>query len=228
MTVLWALPEALAPEVTSYLQRTLDADERTRAGRFAFAADRAAFVAAHGMLRVALSQMWPCPAGDWRFAADAAGKPRIVGGAAAAELTFSLSHTRSLVACAVARGGAVGIDVEGIAAHAPDDRLLEACCAPAEIRRLRALRADAQALEFARLWTLKEASVKAHGTGGLPLRSVEFVLNGSHVEQASVGGTEADLWTFLSLLPTGQHVLSLAYRGLGIPAPRICQFLRPD
>jgi 4'-phosphopantetheinyl transferase len=80
-------------------------------------------------------------------------------------LTFNLSHTRGLVACVVAYGEDVGVDVEPIAA-APDLLdLARANFSAEEVAELeRCVPADRPA-RFTGMWTLKEAYLKATGAG---------------------------------------------------------------
>ncbi|MFI8765515.1 4'-phosphopantetheinyl transferase family protein [Streptomyces sp. NPDC053792] len=81
------------------------------------------------------------------------------------ELDFSLSHTGSLLAVAVVRGGRVGVDAErpGRRMSVLEHRM----CTPHERAGLdaRGLRGTARDAELLRLWTLKEAYTKALGTG---------------------------------------------------------------
>ncbi len=78
-------------------------------------------------------------------------------------LGISLSHTHDLVAAAVGVGCAVGVDVE---AAAPVSRaMLRRCCTPEALAVLDSLPRAAADVEFAWLWTAKEACVKAAGTG---------------------------------------------------------------
>ncbi|MFF4216858.1 MULTISPECIES: 4'-phosphopantetheinyl transferase family protein [Streptomyces] len=81
------------------------------------------------------------------------------------ELDFSLSHTGSLLAVAVLRGGRVGIDAER--PGRPMSVLEHRMCTPHERAALdaRGLRGAARDAELLRLWTLKEAYTKALGTG---------------------------------------------------------------
>jgi 4'-phosphopantetheinyl transferase len=164
MEIVWARPSAFGATAFRYLAETLDGEERARASRLVFEPDQRAFVAAHGLLRIALSRVAGGDPRDWRFVRDARGKPSAAG-ALAGGLSFSLSHARSMVACAWAPGGLLGIDVEEIPDREPDGVLLAACCSPEEIARLRALPAPDRSLEFTRLWTLKEAVAKARGAG---------------------------------------------------------------
>ena len=95
------------PNLFNYLSE----DERVRAARFRFEADRWAFAAAHAGLRALLGPIVLCRPQALRFAAGVNGKPFLNHIGRYAALQFSISHTRGCVAIAVA-GCAVGIDVE--------------------------------------------------------------------------------------------------------------------
>nr|WP_282449533.1 4'-phosphopantetheinyl transferase superfamily protein [Roseibium sp. CAU 1639] len=100
--------------------------------------------------------------GAWRFEADATGKPQIRGRRGP---DFSLTHTRGLVACAVATAGRVGIDAETDGRSADVDLLLPEVCSPPERAALIALTGAARRSLFLDFWTLKEAYLKAQGLG---------------------------------------------------------------
>jgi len=108
--ILWfgAPDPRSGPSLFNYLSE----DERTRAAKFRFEADRWAFAAAHAGLRALLGPMVLCAPHALRFAAGVNGKPYLDHTGRCAAVQFSISHTRGCVAVAVA-GRAVGIDVEG-------------------------------------------------------------------------------------------------------------------
>ncbi|MEM9305495.1 MAG: 4'-phosphopantetheinyl transferase superfamily protein [Pseudomonadota bacterium] len=116
------------------------------------------------MIRQLLSRYANVPPKRWRFAANAFGRPRIAAPRPAQPLDFNLSHTSEHIVCAVAAVSDVGIDVES---RVPDEFLAIArqFFSPSERRWLN----DADAQEsrdcFLTLWTLKEAYIKALGTG---------------------------------------------------------------
>ena len=186
--VYWTQPESLAADQLASLAELLDDAERARVARFADRADRAAFVAAHGMLRLALSAYADRPPREWRFAASAAGKPVLAGAARGLDVAFSLSHARSIVACAIAPAGPVGIDVEAVPDAAPGASLLALCCTPGERAMLTSLGRDALPLAFSVLWTMKEAALKALGTGlALPLDRVECAVDPPRIVRQPAG-----------------------------------------
>lgn len=143
----------------------LDADERGRWSRFRFPADRALFGAAHALLRTALSRYAAIAAEDWRFHAPPGHRPELVGAGAETGLRFSLTHTRGLCACAVARGLAPGLDTENRERTFASELLTPQFFHPTELAQIENLPPDRRAAGLFDLWTLKEAYVKARGLG---------------------------------------------------------------
>ncbi|XP_057424101.1 uncharacterized protein LOC130717758 isoform X2 [Lotus japonicus] len=83
-------------------------------------------------------------------------------------LHFNLSHTSSLIACGVTMGSPIGIDVEEKQRRLKNDILAFAqrYFSPHEIEMLAHIAdPELQRQEFIKLWTLKEAYVKALGKG---------------------------------------------------------------
>jgi 4'-phosphopantetheinyl transferase len=189
----------------------LDEEERERSVRLQSKIDRREFIAAHALLRSMLSCYVNYPAQQWRFTRDADGKPRIDPRIGSGELQFNLTHTHGLVAAAVAAHGTVGIDVERIDPVKADFAMAEVYFAPAEVRTLRGVPAGERTMYFFRLWTLKEAYIKAIGTGlGTPLSSFAFLFEPILIEfDPGTAGHAAD-WHFAILTTTAQHVLSVA------------------
>lgn len=156
-------PADFGPAGREALVRLLDDDERARLGRLRLDADRHAYGVAHGACRLALGGELGVDPRSLRFCRDAHGKPALQG--AASGLHFSLSHTRSLVACAATISGPLGIDVEPVQAMANvDAALLERFVCPPAAGVLPA-QPDAA---FHACWTALEAYWKARGVGLTP------------------------------------------------------------
>ena len=189
----WLVPEK-AQYLTNVWQLLLSADECARADRFHFAADRSAYVAAHALLRCLLgAQGIPAPCfdiGPW-------GRPELAG--VPRRLRFSLTHTRTLVAVALALTDDLGVDTETADRETDALDLASRFFAPAEAARLAALPQAAREQEFLRIWTLKEAFVKAVGLGlSLPLDRFAFGAAPGEFSCAAELGDPAS-WSFRSL-----------------------------
>lgn len=152
----------------------LDAGKRADASRLRFAADRATQVAAHALLRRALSalaerQGRQVAPPDWRFGRGPHGKLHLLAGQWPASLELNLSHTRGLVAVALREGAPVGIDVECADRPLHDGPGLARHCYTARERDW--LEAAGMAggawwrQRFFQLWTAKEAFIKGLGLG---------------------------------------------------------------
>jgi phosphopantetheinyl transferase len=101
------------------------------------------------------------PGSAWTLGKDAQGRPSAHGDGSLPPVELSLSHSASLVACAVTDQAAIGVDVE----YAGRDRPFAAIAAAAFGAGEAALVAAKGAVGFYRIWTLREALAKALGTG---------------------------------------------------------------
>src|SRR5262245_13162934 len=102
---VWTMEVGTPSSVTlARWQAVLGLAEAARAERYRHDTDRHAYIAAHALLRGLLETIGKQPAAAWQFQETEAGKPEIVFPAEQDALQFSLSHTRGLVACAVAKG----------------------------------------------------------------------------------------------------------------------------
>ncbi len=211
VAVWWLATDAARPPDIRRWFATLDDDERARADRFHFEDDRRDFIAAHALLRALLTRRLDVPSTAWRFTSEPGGKPRVDPGLGAPDVAFNLSHTRGLAAAALAWRGAVGVDVEAVDAAKADLAIAQNYFAPAEVAMLRRTPPAGRPLCFFRLWTLKEAYVKAIGAGlAAPLDSFAFTLEPIRIEFAAGGEREALDWQFASPPTTDGHVLAVA------------------
>ncbi|KQV19134.1 MULTISPECIES: 4'-phosphopantetheinyl transferase superfamily protein [unclassified Kitasatospora] len=140
----------------------LTREERLRMARQRTEAARRRFLGARLLSRHALSDRDGRPVGEWRFRTSPAGRPEPEPDGHA--LRFNLSHTDGLVACLVTEGGSCGVDVERTPARPDAVTHLPRWFAPAERGELSHLTAGL-ATGVAAYWVLKEAYLKAIGTG---------------------------------------------------------------
>jgi 4'-phosphopantetheinyl transferase len=193
----------------SRLGLLLDDVERGRAARFAFERHRREYVAAHASKRLMLTVVSGAAAHSWAFETAPSGKPR-VGPLPGPH--FNLSHSERLVACAVSKEVELGIDVEPINRRAPLE-IAKTHFAPMEQSWIAALPRSEQALGFWRVWTLKEAFIKATGRGlAQPLQHFSFMLDplGVIFHDRALGDSQA--WHFEQRLVGSGHLLALAWR----------------
>jgi 4'-phosphopantetheinyl transferase len=206
------------PEDASHQSRwraMLDDEELARADRFLFAEDRNTFTAAHALARAVLSEATGHPTGFWRYAKAPFGKPALHPSCAVDGLRFNISHTRGMVVCALARNDELGVDVEA-ADRRTNFRIADRFFAPEEARLVLAAAPEERARLFFRLWTLKEAFIKATGEGlRRPLDSFSFRLDpvriAFHPEREDrPRHDDPAAWHFAEMLSAPERPVSLA------------------
>jgi 4'-phosphopantetheinyl transferase len=169
----WALE--LPPERLAVLERWLSPDERERAARFLFDRHRTAFIAARGTLRELLGKYLGCGPGEVVFSYSSYGKPSLAS--PASTLHFNLSHSGGVAAAAFTTACELGVDVERVDRKV-DLAVADSYFSPYEIERLQALPAGERPDAFFRIWTRKEAFVKAQGQGlSLPLHGFDVTVD---------------------------------------------------
>lgn len=192
----------------------LSKEERQRCQRFHFEHDRKHYLAAHAMLRLCLARHLECAPQQVFLMAGVNGKPEIAPDSGQPPLRFNLSHTRGMVACAVTRAGACGIDVEGIRAMPEMDGIAQTVFSASEIDYLDRNDAAAKPLAFVMQWTLKEAYIKATGLGmSAPLRQIGIDALALRVRDDSRPAQETGDWLFDNWQPGPGHALALACDG---------------
>lgn len=115
------------------------------------------------VLRLLLGAYLGVPGRDVALSRTDAGKPVLAPSHSDSELAFNLSHAGALLAVAVARGVAIGIDIESRDRHVRTAALARRCFSDAERRRLAELADGDARTEFLRRWSVREAVIKARG-----------------------------------------------------------------
>ena len=168
----WASVRESTTCIENY-ESLLDGEERERAARFRVEAARRRFITGRVMLRRVLSDFTGVEPERVCFAFGAHGKPRLVDGGPC----FNLAHSGDAVVLAVAEDE-VGVDVEELRPLSTTDRLARRICTPGELGDLLALGPSARSGALLRLWTSKEAVLKALGSGIRgSMRSIEVSLD---------------------------------------------------
>ena len=145
------------------------------------------------------------------------------------DIEFNLSHAGSHVLLAFARGQALGIDLERVDRRLSLDGIARRFFTAAETLALQRLPEHARLRAFLRLWTHKEAVLKALGVGiGHGLERVEFELDAdgeiaSLLRIAPECGFPAQ-WQLQRLDPAPDLFGALAWCG---PARRVRSFTMP-
>lgn len=214
MTIEVALhvwPLDVSEEERARLGKFLSEDERARAARFVFERDQRRFVAARGRLREVLGAVVGARPATIAFTTSAHGKPALGSG----EVAFNLSHSSGLAALGIARGLAIGVDIEEV--RPLKENVAERFFSKREVAALRALGASEQLEAFYRCWTRKEAIVKAIGEGlSHPLDTFDVTI-GIDAQVERFEGDDAMAWRLTHFEPAPGFMGAVACRTDGRP-----------
>jgi 4'-phosphopantetheinyl transferase len=158
---VWVLTITLDAALTEDDYEVLSNEERTIAGRFVRPCDRARYVRSHAELRRLLAAYTGGSPERLQFERTPAGKPSLAG----SHLHFNLSHSARCAVVGVCVDSAIGVDVEAIRTFPEYQSLAHAYFARHDLAWMKDARADQQLERFYRLWTIREALVKATGAG---------------------------------------------------------------
>jgi len=227
---LWvAETRRLADEESARSERMLSTDERDRCQRYLRPADRALFLLAHVAVRSILSTYSSIRPDVWTFETRDHGRPEITNAEAPKGLRFNLSHTEGMIAVLVHRDVDAGVDVERMGRVSDHESVARSSFSAAEFAAFMELPTAQRELAFTRLWTLKEAFIKATGMGlATGLKRFSFV----PTDLGSIGFTcdsavdvHPDAWSFTTRSPSASHVVATACRpGIGTPARAVDVF----
>ncbi len=216
---VWQAALAPRPDMPC-LHELLSPDERAQAGRFRHARDRDRYILSHAFLRAVLGRYLGVDPVQLAFSCGPHGKPALACGAGSAALRFNLTHAHELALLAVAWRREIGIDAEYVRPDLPYEEMARRFLACEEVAALAALPLAVQPWAFCRLWTRKEAYLKARGDG------LAFPPDRVHVSPAhepaallSAGGdaAEAARWSLYDLAPAPGYVATLAVQGQPLP-----------
>jgi 4'-phosphopantetheinyl transferase len=208
---VWVAPLDVPLGRYGWLVASLSGAERARAERYRFPRHARRFSAGRGWLRHVLAAELGMPAGAVRLGENGA-KPHLLDDHG---LHFNMSHAGELAVIAVA-SGPVGIDIEPLAHMRFDPGLVGLACTSAEAEELDRLPLAEQAEGFLRIWTAKEAYLKATGAGlSVPPSSVHVGSSrpAAGVAVQAAGDPGAARWWVRDLEPADGYVGAVAAEG---------------
>lgn len=215
---VWQANLSLDGLVLQELQNTLSEDEKCRADHFYFPEDKNYYIAARGILRSILARYLRTKPELIKFTYTPQGKPYLEKHTRknSPEYTnkciqFNLSHSQNLALYALAIDQPLGIDLEYCRPLPDALALAKRWFLPTEYQEL--LAQTNQELNFFRIWTAKEAYLKATGVGLRDLATVEVMITPENsLQYKTIQGSKelAQQWSLLELNPTPNYAAALA------------------
>ena len=208
-------PQIRDPELLRRYESWMDPEESGKWKRFHFAEHRHQYLVTRTLVRSVLSGYDAAvDPGDWNFGKNQYGKPFIRFPRPCLPLTFNISHTQGMIVVAVGLDRALGVDVECVGRMGRHEEIAERFFAPRETQSILHLPPGRRLERFFRLWTLKEAHVKALGRGlSVPFDSFGFGFPGpGEIEFLQPEKTEGagGEFEYRSLSLSSDHLVALA------------------
>ena len=193
----------------------LAADERERRDRLRFEEDRRRFAVTRMGLRLLLGGYSEADPAGLSFAYSPAGKPSLAG--VKMDIRFNVSHSHEYAMVAIGRGQEIGADLEFQREDVQSEDLANRFFSQYERRVLLEIPQAERTAAFFKIWTAKEALIKAMGVGlALPLDSFDVALqpiSGSLLVATRPKSSEPLAWRVQSLPAPNGYVAALATEG---------------
>ena len=193
----------------------LDEHEKARHDRFKVAGARRQFLLSRAGLRVLLGDRLAIPLQRLSFDSGEFGKPYAVIDGVPAPVSFNVSHSGDDGLIAVTTSRSVGVDLEQRRPLADLDGVAGRVFGSEERAALSCLKGSAKIALFYKLWTCKEALIKAKGTGfsydPIRFQIADAILNGGRTATFGFPEDETPMWV-LTDLGTQDYAAALATR----------------
>ena len=183
----------------------LSDEERARADRFRRPEDRARSIVSRTALRELLARYVGSTPAALRLTAGPHGKPVLALGSTASPPDFNVAHSGRVILLAFA-ASAVGVDVEQLRDDVEIEELARRFFAPEEVAAVHATPGARRVETFFRIWTRKEAFLKAHGAGlSAPLDTFSTTTRAGKPRAEVDGETEGARWYLRDLDPAAGY-----------------------
>ena len=211
---VWRVALDAGTPVEAQLAQLLSVDEQDRLLRFHSSSDRRRFAIRRGTLRMLLSAYTGIPGAELRFTHGKNGKPGLDQRSDYLLPCFNTSASANRALIAISGKIPVGVDIEYMRPIDEIHDIASKYFSAQERDSLAELPRDLQPGGFYRIWTSKEAIIKADGRGlSMPLNS--FVVSSDPGEppqllQTTEGMDSSRDWILYGLNPGKQFACALA------------------
>lgn len=215
---IWRANLDLPTAEIDQLKTCLSPDELARASKFRFARHCARFIAARGILRQLLANYLQINPGKVKFDYGDRGKPRL-SRMLSSFLQFNLSHSQSYALYGFINNYPIGVDLEYLREMKDAVKIAQRFFSCEEYNSIANLPDEQQLRVFFKIWTAKEACLKATGAGlagSIAGTEISLDRNQAPCLRAIEGKIEAASWTLRLCVPANNYVAAVA-----VPTPII-------
>lgn len=210
---IWHFTFTMETPIDTYWN-SLSEEEKARANRFYFEKDQKANIFSRGILRSILSHYTGIAPNTLHLKNTLHGKPFIDPSQNPDQLCFNLSHTHQHILYAFTKGSEIGIDIEYIKSDLDYQSMAKRFFSAYEYQTLMATPVDQQRALFYKLWTCKEAYIKAIGLSlSHSLSDFEVCISDDQattIHPIKPVPAEEAQWTLRSLTPIEGYIATVA------------------
>ncbi|MDJ0556871.1 MAG: 4'-phosphopantetheinyl transferase superfamily protein [Microcoleaceae cyanobacterium MO_207.B10] len=211
---IWRANLKLPPPQIETLSKTLSSDEIERANQFYFEKDKHNFIVARATLRKILSLYLNLEPSQLKFTYSERGKPTL---SIPTSILFNLSHSQDLALYAITKVNSIGIDLEYIRPMNDAKSLAKRFFSAQEYKFISQLLPQQQQETFFKIWTCKEAYLKATGeglAGGLEKVEVSTTPDQPiHFLSINENAKEASGWYLHQFVPEPNYIAAVVVAG---------------
>lgn len=216
---LWLMSLNQPPREVEALQLLLSEEELIRTNRFRFETDRRTHIVSRGLLKRLLGVYLNIDPPLVRIAYNAFGKPSLTRGIRNRQLHFNLAHSGEFVLFGFTQHQELGVDLELLRASDGYMRsIANRFFAADERAMLNSVRKPELSRAFFRIWTRKEAYVKAIGQGvSYPFETFDVTFRsgqGFNYLSFEEANGESRVWSLYDLRPAPNILGALVLQGV--------------
>lgn len=190
--------------------KILNEEETIKAQKFRFEKHQKRFIVARSTLKHILSHYLGISPEKIAFQYGSHGKPKLVDKMNTIQLEFNLSHSEELAIYGITCHHLIGVDVEYLRPMPDAEKLAKRFFCHQEFEKINSLSIIHKNTEFFKLWTAKEAYLKATGkgiSGGLDKVEISTDEPRKFINLPQPNKTT---WKLLSFVPQTNYLAAMA------------------
>ncbi len=211
-------------DIINYFWAILSKEEKDRISKYKFKSLRNRHTVSKGLLKSFISNYLNIEPEEINFVQNEYGKPMLQPELNEIDLQFNVSHSKHLGMFAFTKAHELGIDVESIQETPNLNEIIAMCFSDFEKEWFYKSEPGLQKELFYKVWTGKEAFIKAIGTGlSFPLKEIEFKINSKKIiEFKSINGdlSHRQKWDIFTFNPIPNFISSLVVETNGLKIRR--------
>lgn len=209
---VWAWESDCSQKALHRYVQLLSEAEKAQIQRLHFGRDRTWRTICYARRRIILAKYLCIPAVSIAFDKSSGGRPSLTAEANTVALDFNLSHADCVALMAIAIDLRVGIDIEAV--RPIDTEIARSCFSEMKQQSVSRLTEGERLSQFYKLWTQKEAVLKAEGVGlgaditALDHEPQDHLAIGAHESRQVPGITQP--WNLQELYPAPGYIGAIA------------------